>query len=79
MYSRTPQVFKTFARGIRNQLPNLDPKDLLPIGVEVTKGAFVIGNASTPELLVAEYRCTRGTYGIVPVSNLCYTLVPIPT
>jgi hypothetical protein len=67
IYSRTPQIFKRWGAGIHNQLPNLDPKDLLPIGIEVTKGAILVGNASTPELLVAEFRSTRGTYGIVPV------------
>lgn len=46
----------------------MDPKDLLPISLEVVKGAFIIGNESTPTLLVAEYRRSEGTYGIVPVS-----------
>lgn len=67
LYGKTPQIFKKWATGIRKQLPNLDPKDLLPIGVEVTKGAIICGNMSTPELLVAEFFSTRGTYGIVPV------------
>ncbi len=46
-------------------MPNLDPKDLLPISFEITKGAVTIGNASTPNLLVAEFRRAEGTYGIV--------------
>ena len=49
----------------------MDPKDLLPISLEVVKGAFIIGNESTPVLLVAEFRRSEGTYGIVPV-NLRY-------
>lgn len=69
IYSKTPQVFKSWAAGVKRQLPNLDPKDLLPIGIEVAKGAIICGNASTPELFVAEFRSTRGTYGIVPVSQ----------
>ena len=68
LYSRTPRVFRKWSAAVKRQLPNLDPKDLLPIGIEVAKGAIIVGNRSTPELLVAEFRNTRGTYGIVPVS-----------
>lgn len=50
---------------VRQQMPNLDPKDLLPISIEVTKGAITIGNSSTPNLLVAEFQRAEGTYGIV--------------
>lgn len=52
---------------IKRQLPNLDPKDLLPLGLEVTKGAITCGNSSTPNLLVVEFQRTRGTFGIVEV------------
>ncbi|KAF5386043.1 hypothetical protein D9615_002215 [Tricholomella constricta] len=50
---------------IKRQLPNLDPKDLLPLGIEVTKGAITCGNNSTPSLLVAEFQRSEGTFGIV--------------
>jgi hypothetical protein len=50
---------------LKRQLPNLDPKDLLPIGIEATKGAIVCGNGSTPSLLVAEFSQAEGTFGIV--------------
>ena len=46
-------------------MPNLDPKDLLPISLEITKGAVTIGNSSTPNLLVAEFQRAEGSYGIV--------------
>jgi hypothetical protein len=49
----------------KRQLPSLDPKDLLPIGIEATKGAIVCGNGSTPSLLVAEFSKAEGTFGIV--------------
>lgn len=52
---------------IKRQLPNLDPKDLLPFGIEVTKGAIICGNSSTPNLLVAEFMRTEGTFGVVKV------------
>ncbi|EAU91786.1 hypothetical protein CC1G_04554 [Coprinopsis cinerea okayama7 len=51
---------------LKNQLPSLDPKDLLPLGVEVTTGAIILGNASTPSLLVAEFQNADGTFGVVP-------------
>lgn len=46
-------------------MPSLDPKDLLPCSLEVSKGAITIGNASTPNLLVAQFQRAEGTYGIV--------------
>lgn len=54
---------------VKHQLPNLDPKDLLPLGIEVIKGTIICGNASTPNLLVAEFQRTEGTFGIVEVRN----------
>ena len=36
--------------------------------MEVEKGVIMCGNASTPNLLVAEYKKAEGTYGVVPVS-----------
>lgn len=57
---------------LRRQLPNLDPKDLLPLGVEVTTGAIVLGNPSTPSLLVAEFRTATGTFGVVAVSLVVF-------
>lgn len=47
------------------QMPSLDPKDLLPIGLSATKGAIICGNASTPSLLVVEFRTAQGSFGIV--------------
>ncbi|OBZ68127.1 hypothetical protein A0H81_11865 [Grifola frondosa] len=65
IYKRTPTIVKRAANWLRLQLPNLDPKDLLPISIEATKGAIICGNASTPNLLVAEFNGAEGTYGIV--------------
>lgn len=53
---------------MRQQLPNLDPKDLLPLGITVTTGAIVLGNPSTPSMLVAEFNSANGTFGVVAVS-----------
>ncbi|KAI0699566.1 hypothetical protein BC835DRAFT_1412549 [Cytidiella melzeri] len=66
IYSRTPKFLKGWIAALKHQMPSLDPKDLLPIGIEVTKGAIVIGNKSTPTLFVADFKCAEGTYGIVP-------------
>ncbi|KAF7376210.1 hypothetical protein MSAN_00036100 [Mycena sanguinolenta] len=62
---RLPVAFQRAWQWIRRQLPTLDPKDLLPLGIEVTKGAIICGNPSTPNLLVAEFRRTAGMFGIV--------------
>jgi len=55
---------------VGQQLPNLDPKDLLPLGIDIQTGAIILGNQSTPELLVVEFQHAFGTYGIVTVSGL---------
>ncbi|KAJ7901907.1 hypothetical protein B0H14DRAFT_3080144 [Mycena olivaceomarginata] len=62
---RLPVVFQRAWHWVRRQLPTLDPKDLLPLGIEVTKGAIICGNPSTPNLLVAEFGRTEGMFGIV--------------
>jgi hypothetical protein len=62
-----PATIQKAVAWFRRQLPNLDPKDLLPLGIEVIKGAVICGNSSTPNLLVAEFQRTEGTFGIVKV------------
>lgn len=69
---RTPLSVQRGIDWVRRQLPNFDPKDLLPLGILVTKGAIICGNASTPSLMVAEFKSTEGTFGIVPVCVLFY-------
>ena len=49
-------------------MPRIEFKDLLPISIEVEKGAIICGNSSTPNLLVTEYKKAEGTYGVVPVN-----------
>jgi len=51
-------------------MPVLDPKDLLPLGIQVSKGVITCGNLSTPNLLVAEFSVCHGTFGITQVSVL---------
>jgi hypothetical protein len=65
--NRVVRAFKRAGSWIERQLPSMDPKDLLPIGIEATRGVVTLGNASTPELIVADFRRADGTYGIVPV------------
>ena len=64
---RMPAFVKTSLAWFRQQLPSLDPKDMLPLGIDIQTGAIILGNHSTPNLLVAEFRNASGTYGIVPV------------
>ncbi|KDQ57525.1 hypothetical protein JAAARDRAFT_69639 [Jaapia argillacea MUCL 33604] len=68
---RPPRFVQRAYGWIKDQLPTLDPKDLLPIGIEVTKAAIIIGNQSTPTLLVADFRQAEGTFGIVPSRSKC--------
>lgn len=67
---RLPVAVQNAWHWVRRQLPTLDPKDLLPLGIEVTKGAITCGNPSTPNLLVAEFQRTEGMFGIVQVCVL---------
>ncbi|KAF9475774.1 hypothetical protein BDN70DRAFT_996181 [Pholiota conissans] len=59
-----PATFRKGFAWFRGQLPTLDPKDLLPLGIHVQTGAIILGNPSTPTLLVAEFQDALGTYGI---------------
>ncbi|KAJ3517254.1 hypothetical protein NLJ89_g626 [Agrocybe chaxingu] len=63
---RLPNFITNALNWLRLQLPNLDPKDLLPLGIDVQTGVIILGNPSTPSLLVAEFQHAFGTYGIVP-------------
>ncbi|KAH9930383.1 hypothetical protein B0H21DRAFT_878964 [Amylocystis lapponica] len=65
MYRMTPSFFKRMLAAIKLQLPNFDPKNLLPVSIEATKAAIICGNASTQSLLVADFSKAEGTYGIV--------------
>jgi hypothetical protein len=62
---KSPPFIRTALIWLKRQLPSLDPKDLLPIGIDATQGAIVCGNGSTPDLLVAEFSQAHGTFGIV--------------
>lgn len=68
LYRKAPGFVRKSSAWIRAQLPNLDPRDLLPVGLEATTGAITLGNPSTPHMLVAEFSKAHGTYGVVPVS-----------
>jgi hypothetical protein len=71
----TPLIVQDALTWFRHQLPNIDPKDLLPLELEVSKGVIIVGNASTPNLLTAEFKKTNGTFGVVPVRHI----TPLPT
>lgn len=53
---------------VRSQLPSLDPKDILPLSIEITKAVIVCGNAATPSLMTIDIRQGDGVFGIIPVS-----------
>ncbi|KAF8633289.1 hypothetical protein AX17_004464 [Amanita inopinata Kibby_2008] len=60
---RVPLIMRNALRWFKGQLPNLDPMDLFPVGIEGTKGVIILGNHSTPCLLVSEFQRAEGTYG----------------
>jgi hypothetical protein len=63
---------------LRGQLPSLDPKDLLPLSLEVSKLIVTCGNAATPNLLVFDAHRTEGIVGVVPVSSCMHYHVVLP-
>ncbi|KAH7888759.1 hypothetical protein F5I97DRAFT_2055646 [Phlebopus sp. FC_14] len=68
---KAPPIIHAALNWIKHQMPYLDPKDLLPISIEVSKLAIVCGNSSTPSLLVAECHEAEGTFGIVRARSKC--------
>ncbi|KZV70698.1 hypothetical protein PENSPDRAFT_752360 [Peniophora sp. CONT] len=58
-----PDWVRRAADWIRGQLPDLDPKSLLPLSFYVRKGIITCGNISTPSLLVAEFTTADGAFG----------------
>ncbi len=71
--SRVPATIQQAFAWLREQLPVLDPKELLPLGIQVSKGAIICGNGSTPNLLVAEFNVCQGTFGVTKVGLEWYT------
>ncbi|KAL0573201.1 Macrophage colony-stimulating factor 1 receptor [Marasmius crinis-equi] len=62
--SHAPKFIRRMIHWVGQQLPNLDPKELLPLAVEVSRGAIICGNASTSSILVAEFQRANGTFGV---------------
>ncbi|KAJ3575090.1 hypothetical protein NP233_g1335 [Leucocoprinus birnbaumii] len=61
---RVPATIQQLFTWLKQQMPVLDPKELLPLGIQVSKGVITCGNLSTPSLLVAEFSVCQGTFGI---------------
>lgn len=55
-------------------LANIKPDfhEVLPIDVVAVRGAIVLGNASTPSLLVARFSQADGSYSIISVRDLAF-------
>ncbi|KAI5121559.1 hypothetical protein M0805_000740 [Coniferiporia weirii] len=62
---RFPSFLRRLVGRIKHQLPDLDPKSLLPLSFEATKGAITMGNHTTQNLFMAQFVQASGTYGIV--------------
>lgn len=61
---RVPATIQQVFTWFKQQMPVLDPKELLPLGIQVSKGVITCGNLSTPSLLVAEFSVCQGSFGI---------------
>ncbi|KAG1765509.1 hypothetical protein EV702DRAFT_1283104 [Suillus placidus] len=68
---KAPPVIHAALAWIKRQTPYLDPNDILPIALELSKVAITCGNPSTPSLLVAECHRAEGTFGIVQARSKC--------
>ncbi|KAK0460992.1 uncharacterized protein EV420DRAFT_1746434 [Desarmillaria tabescens] len=64
LHLRTPTFLQDAFTWFKRQLPTLDPKELLPIGLDATKGVIICGNNSTPNLLVVEFQKAEGNLGV---------------
>lgn len=49
----------------RRQLPDLNPRNLLPLSFEAVKGAITMGNHTTESLLLGQFSRAYGTFGII--------------
>uniref|UniRef100_D8QC92 Csf1 N-terminal domain-containing protein n=1 Tax=Schizophyllum commune (strain H4-8 / FGSC 9210) TaxID=578458 RepID=D8QC92_SCHCM len=61
--AQLPPAIVSLLKWIKLQLPSLDFNDVLPIGIDITKGLIIAGNHATPNLLVAEFSKSEGWYG----------------
>lgn len=50
------------------QLPTLQLKDVVPVGINILRGAVIMGNDSTPSIFIGNFRRASGTFGLQPVS-----------
>lgn len=48
-------------------MPEIDFNEILPVGLIIGKGALVIGNDSTPSILIMDLASGSGTYGVSQV------------
>ncbi|CAE7120149.1 unnamed protein product [Rhizoctonia solani] len=46
------------------RMPEIDFNEILPVGLEIRKGALVIGNDSTPSILIMDINRGSGSYGV---------------
>ena len=60
-----PSFVDRFSSWIRRQLPDLNPRNLLPLSFETVKGAITMGNHTTESLLLGQFTRAYGTFGIV--------------
>ena len=48
-------------------MPEIDFNEILPVGLMLGKGALIIGNDSTPSVLIMDLASGSGSYGVSQV------------
>ena len=60
-------IVDAFGVWLRAQMPTFELRDFLPISIDITRGAVVVGNDSTHTILIGGFNRADGTFGTTPV------------
>jgi protein CSF1 len=73
--SRWFAIVNAVGVGLVAQIPSFEWGNLLPIGIAIIRGAIVIGNDSTPTILIGDFKLASVTVGTSPVNIFVFCLV----
>lgn len=62
-------MLKIFPAWLLGHLPSMELKDILPIGINISRGAIMLGTDSTPSIFIVNFRRATGQFGIQPVRD----------
>lgn len=60
-------------------MPEIDFNEILPVGLIIGKGALIIGNDSTPSILIMDLANGSGTYGVSQVRHASFVVLRLST